>query len=47
MKVIGTEFYSSFKQKEHLITQIKKKFDKVKIYFGENLLIYEYESHKN
>jgi len=43
MLVVGTEFYNTFREKEHLISKIKRQFEKVRLYFEENLIIYEYD----
>jgi len=39
---VETAFYKTFKEKEHLIQQLKRKYDEVKLTFLENMIIYQY-----
>jgi ATP-dependent Clp protease ATP-binding subunit ClpA len=34
--------FKSFKEKEHIMQTLKKKFDQVKFTFTDNLVIYQY-----
>lgn len=42
LAVVDTVSYKSFKEKEHLIKELKKKYEKVRLSFDENMIIYQY-----
>ncbi|MGM7720578.1 hypothetical protein [Metabacillus sp. Hm71] len=44
---VETVIFKSFKEKEHIVNQLKRKYNKVKMTFLDNMIIYQYYEKEN